>query len=206
LQDKIDQIDKIKRILAKEKNEDQEEATIFHRLLRSDLPKSEKTSWRLAQEAILLLGAGTHTTSWTMSFASFHLLSNPAILQKLKAELEAAIPDPTVSTPLPQLEALPYLTAVIKEGLRLGFGNTNRSPRIALDQPIKYGGYEIKPGTPVSMSAPITHWNERVFPDAKAFHPERWIEDTTGNLDKYLVSFSRGPRMCLGMNLAWAEL
>ena len=138
--------------------------------------------------------------------ATFHLLANPSILQKLKAELEAAIPDPTVATPLPILEALPYLTAVIKEGLRLSFGNTSRIPRIALDQPIKYGGYEIATGIPVSMTIPIVHFDERVFPDARSFHPERWVEDKTGHLDRYLMTFCKGPRMCLGLNLAWAEL
>lgn len=133
-------------------------------------------------------------------------MSNPNILSTLKAELETAIPDPAVSTPLPALEALPYLTAVIKEGLRLSFGNTSRIPRVALDQPIKYGDYEIAPGTPVSMTIPIVHFDERVFPDAKSFHPERWVEDKTGHLDKYLVTFCKGPRMCLGLNLAWAEM
>ena len=137
---------------------------------------------------------------------TFHLLTNPTIMLKLKAELETAIPNPRVSTPLPILEALPYLTAVIKEGLRLGLGATSRIPRIAIDQPIKYGGYEIPPGIPVSMTTPMVHLNEKVFPDAKTFDPERWIDDKTGHRDKYLVPFTKGPRSCLGLNLAWAEL
>ena len=95
---------------------------------------------------------------------------------------------------------------MIKEGLRLGFGNTSRIPRVALDQPVKYGGYEIAPGTPVSMSIPTVHLDERVFPDAKSFHPERWVDDKAGHLEKYLVVFCRGPRICLGLNLAWAEM
>lgn len=188
------------------KIEAQDETTVFHSLLNSELPNSEKSSERLAEEAVLLVGAGTHTTSWALSVATFHLLSQPNTLRKLKEELEAAIPDPTVLMPLSALEALPYLTAVIKEGLRLSFGNTSRIPRIALDQPIKYGDFEIAPGTPVSMSIPVVHFDERIFPDAKSFHPERWIEDKTGRLNKYLVTFCKGPRMCLGINLAWAEL
>ena len=188
------------------KMEVQDETTVFHSLLNSDLPISEKSSGRLAEEAVLLVGAGTHTTSWALSVATFHLLSQPNTLRKLKAELAAAIPDPSASTPLPDLEALPYLSAVIKEGLRLSFGNSSRIPRVAVDQPIRYGEWEIAPGTPVSMAIPVVHFDERVFPDAKSFRPERWVEDTTGHLDKYLVSFCKGPRMCLGINLAWAEL
>lgn len=186
--------------------DEKDEVTVFHSLLNSELPISEKSSERLAEEAVLLLGAGTHTTSWALSVATFHVLSQPDTLRKLKRELEVAIPDPAVSTPLHALEVLPYLTAVIKEGLRLGLGNTSRIPRVAIDQPIKYGDFEIPTGTPVSMAIPIVHLNEKIFPDPKGFHPERWIEDKTGHLDRYLVVFCRGPRMCLGLNLAWAEL
>jgi cytochrome P450 len=141
-----------------------------------------------------------------MSVATFHLLSQPSTLRKLKTELEKAIPDPTISTPLAQLEQLPYLTAVIKEGLRLSFGNTSRIPRIALDKPINYRQWEIPVRTPVSMTIPVVHLDERIFPEPNTFRPERWTEDKTCHLDRYLVSFCKGPRGCLGINLAWAEL
>jgi len=179
---------------------------IFHGLLTGDLPASEKGTIRLAEEAILLVGAGTHTTAWAMSIAAFHLIHDPSVLKKLKAELEEAIPNPSAIIPLPTLEQLPYLTAVIKEGLRLSYGNTSRIPRIALDQPIKYKDYVIPVGVPVSMSVPDIHLNESIFPDAKRFRPERWTEDSTGHLDRYLCSFIKGPRACVGMNLAWAEM
>jgi cytochrome P450 len=156
--ERIDQIDEIKRISSKAKMDDQEDATTFHSLLKSELPNSEKTSARLAEGAVLLVGAGTHTTSWTLSVVTFHLLSTPKISRKLRVELETAIPDPSVSTPLPVIEALPYLTAVIKEGLQLSFGITSRIPRVALDQPIEYVEHKIAPGTPVSMTIPIVHF------------------------------------------------
>ena len=39
-------------------------ASLFHELLDSDLPIQEKTTPRLAAEAISLLFAGTETTAW----------------------------------------------------------------------------------------------------------------------------------------------
>jgi hypothetical protein len=56
------------------------------------------------------------------------------------------------------------------------------------------------------MTIPLVHLNEKIFPDPRAVRPERWVEDKTGRLDRYLCSFSKGPRNCLGINLAWAEL
>jgi hypothetical protein len=70
---------------------------------------------------------------------TFHLLSNPDKLKKLRSELEKAIPD--VSAPLPpikDLEQLPYLTAVISEGLRLGMGTSNRQERVAPDEAMRF--------------------------------------------------------------------
>jgi cytochrome P450 len=41
------------------------------------------------------------------------------------------------------------------------------------------------------------HDNPTIFPDPFHFRPERWLENP--ELDQWLASFSRGPRMCLGI-------
>ncbi|KAJ6598646.1 cytochrome P450, partial [Mycena sp. CBHHK59/15] len=39
------------------------------------------------------------------------------------------------------------------------------------------------------------------------FNPERWLQPISKEIEgKYFVPFSKGPRMCLGLNLAWCEL
>jgi cytochrome P450 len=75
-----------------------------------------------------------------------------------------------------------------------------------IDKPLKFQEWEIPTGVPVSMTIPLVHLNEDIFPDPRSFHPERWVDEKNGHLDRYLCSFSRGPRNCLGINLAWAEL
>jgi len=180
--------------------------TIFHTLLQSDLPAIEKESRRLAEEAVLLVGAGTHTTSWCLTVIAFHLLANPTLLKQLKEELKSVHPNPNSRPSLQELERLPFLTGVLKEGLRLGYGATGRSARIAPDASLKCGNWVIPPGTPVSLTIPLTHHDETIFPNPEAFLPDRWILEDSSRLDKYLVSFSKGSRVCVGMNLAWAEL
>jgi cytochrome P450 len=105
-----------------------------------------------------------------------------------------------------ELEKLPYLTAVLKEGLRLGYGVTVRSARIAPDTSLKCGDWTIPAGTPVSMTIPLTHHDENIFPNSHAFDPERWLQDDSHLLERYLVAYSKGSRGCVGLNLAWAEL
>ena len=55
------------------------------------------------------------------------------------------------------------------------------------------------------MQSPyLHHTNPEIFPHPTIFKPERWLDDPS--LTKYLLAFGRGSRMCLGMNLAMAEI
>ncbi|GAW22252.1 hypothetical protein ANO14919_117880 [Xylariales sp. No.14919] len=188
--------------------------TIFHAILDSKLPPHEKTVERLTEEAQVLVMAGTLTTASTLELMVFWLLRQPETLQTLKNELRNVMPSVTdVGTvPLATLEALPYLTAVIKEGLRLGYGVSTRLQRIDPDKPVvftdKTTGKEwtIPPKTSVGMTSVQLHHNEENFPDSKKFVPERWLHTEGKNLDKYLVSFCKGSRSCVGINLAYGEL
>jgi len=55
--------------------------------------------------------------------------------------------------------------------------------------------------TPISLSTYLMHMDPQIFPNPSTFRPERWLEaKRTGfPLHKYLVSFSKGSRQCLGM-------
>ena len=158
--------------------------------------------------------AGTLTTAWVLEVTTFHLLSNPSILRTLKAELSTTIPSPNDigAIPLPTLESLPYLTAVIKEGLRLTYGVSCRLARIDPDNSIPFTDketgktYSIPPGTPIGMTSVQIHHDESLFPDSWTFRPERWLDPSSKALEKYMVSFTAGSRQCLGINLAYCEL
>lgn len=90
--------------------------TVFSEMVSSDLPQHELHPKRLLQEAQSLIGAGFETTAWSLTIGTFHILDNPSVLSRLKAELNEAMPDPQYILPLGDLEKLPYLTAVSKEG------------------------------------------------------------------------------------------
>lgn len=180
--------------------------TIFHELLQSDLPASEKQLQRLIDEAQTIVGAGILTTAHFLSVTSYHILANPQVLQKLQEELRPHMPNSSEVPPLRQLEQLTYLNAVIKEGFRISYGITSRLTRVSPDAPLVYKDWFIPPGTPVGMTSLIIHKNTALFPEPNEFRPERWLAPGSQRLEKYLVNFSRGSRACLGMNLAKAEI
>ena len=157
-----------------------------------------------------MVGAGTLTTAWTLSITVYYLLTSPRILSRLKADLKAAIPDPQAATPLSVLDNIPYLAAVVQEALRLSYGLSTRLARIAPNEAMPVVDartgktWIIPPNTPTSMTSTLIHHDESLFPDSHSFIPERWIENP--RLDRYLLSFSKGTRQCIGINLAYAEL
>lgn len=53
------------------------------------------------------------------------------------------------------------------------------------------------------MTSILVHLHPTIFPRPKEFLPDRCNH---ARLSRYLVSFSKGSRQCLGMNLAYAEL
>ena len=91
--------------------------TLMSHLINSDLPAQEKGLTRLGQEAGSMVGAAIETTKGVLSLAIFHVFDNADIHHLLKRELEAAFPDVNRPPALSQLETLPYLNAVILEGM-----------------------------------------------------------------------------------------
>jgi cytochrome P450 len=94
--------------------------TIFHDIIfNSNLPPKDLELERLRDEGQGLVMAGTVTTSRCLYMMAYYLLANPEILRKLREELREPMKDyPVVRPKWTELEKLPYLSAVIKEGLR----------------------------------------------------------------------------------------
>ena len=161
-------------------------------------------------DGISVVGAGLLTTADTLRVTAFHVLNRPEVLQKLKAELASAIPDPEDSPPLKTLEQLLYLSAVVMEGYRISCGICSRLQRVSPNAPLTFRNWVIPPGTPVSMTIYLIHNRPDIFPNPEEFRPERWLETrdrpAEERPDRYLVHFSRGTRACVGMNLAHAEI
>jgi cytochrome P450 len=179
------------------------------------LPPCELTTACLT-ECLTFLGAGSVTTAQTLTTAISFVLASPTIhfrLQTELADLYATNENPTCS----QLSQLPYLTAVLREALRLSYGGSSRLPRIAPDMDLTLpDGRMIPRGTPVSMTQTFLHDDSILFPKPLEFLPERWLHESNDIVQggstsmqasrKYFVPFSRGTRAYLGTNLAWAEL
>lgn len=98
-----------------ESDDDIKYETVFEEILHSNLPPEELSLSRLHDEALVIITAGIGPARKTMSVACYHVLSNPKIYGQLCQELTNAFPDLATQPTLPELEKLPYLSAVIQE-------------------------------------------------------------------------------------------
>ena len=193
---------------------DPKSVTVLREMVNSNaLSPEEKTFARIKNDGMIFVGAGMETTGRTLAVTFYYILANPDVHKRLKEELQTVIPSSSSPIPsLPALEKLPFLTAVINEGLRVSHGVAGRTPRIAPDEDLDYCGIKIPRGTTMSQSGYLLHMNPDAFPEPHEFHPERFLADEAyagvdaAEAQKHAVPFGRGSRMCVGMNLAWAEL
>lgn len=197
------------------KSLEQEFVPILRAVMESPkLPSNERSVDRVAQDGQMLLMAGTLTQASVLEHLMYWMISNPEVLRKLKEELRTVMPsiNDVGNVPLTKLESLPYLTAIIKESIRLIYGNSTPHFRYDPDRPLVYEdkvtgkSWEIPPKTSVGMTSVLLHHNEQTFPDSKKFIPERWLGDEGKRLDRYNVGFGKGSRMCIGMNQAYGVM
>ncbi|GFF50649.1 hypothetical protein IFM61606_06194 [Aspergillus udagawae] len=187
---------------------DDKEPCLFHTLMdpskHTAEPKLSIDS--IHGEAQTMVSGGVESVAHTAVYAIVFVGQDQAIADRLRQELEEIWPDPRSVPDLTQLEKLPFLTAVVKESLRLAPGILTPLPRVVPQTGATIGGESIPGGTVVGVSARMLHYSEDLFKDAHLFKPDRWLEPGSQGLDYWLVPFSKGPRSCVGLNLAWAEL
>lgn len=183
--------------------------TIFHEILQSDIPSSEKETPRLADEAMVLVIAGSETSASTLAAITYHLLADPSLMARLRAELEKVMPDVNEIPDPATLSGLPFLNALIQEAIRLYPGATHRQDRAAPDEDLVYERLDgqtfvIPAGTGVGMTATLVNRNPDLYPKPLEFRPDRYLENP--GLFAHQFAFSKGTRQCIGINLAYQEL
>lgn len=162
--------------------------------------------------AVDMLIAGVDTTSSVMSAVLLCMASHPEKQQKLREEILTNI-GKTEKFSMENMKNLPYLRACIKESLRtypLVFGNIRTS-----GADLCLSGYQIPKGTNIFLASNLLLHEERYFPRANEFLPERWLRSSGLESDEISVKntnpfiflpFGFGPRSCVGKRIVDLQL
>jgi cytochrome P450 len=159
----------------------------------------------LASQAVSLIIGGSETTATALAGITYNILTNREILDKLTAEVRSAFNSATEITG-DSAAKLPYLSAVIEEGLRIfppvAVGLPRTSPGALVD------GHYIPAGVTVFTPTYVMHHDARFWRNPEDFIPERWIPGNGYDNDNHdaFKPMSLGPRNCIGQSLAYIEL
>ncbi|RYO99622.1 hypothetical protein DL764_006763 [Monosporascus ibericus] len=155
----------------------------------------------MAAECADHMAAGIDTTGDALCFLMWEI-SQPRsfhVQRRLQEELRRS--------PWLPFDKLPYLDAVVNEGLRCFPAIPMSLPRYVPAGGRAIDGYFLPEKTIVSCQAYSTHRiDESVFPQPDLFNPERWLEERELDRKRLFFAFASGGRGCIGKHLALAEM
>ena len=150
-------------------------------------PMSEQ---EIRDELLTLLVAGHETTASALAWAFERLVREPAVLDRLVAEIDAD-------------EGDAYLTATIQETLRDRPVLPNAAPRYVAKE-VTIGDWTYQPGCSLVAHTYLIHHDPEIYPDPHAFRPERFLDNPPGTYT--WIPFGGGRRRCLGASFAMLEM
>ncbi|KAK1750767.1 putative sterigmatocystin biosynthesis P450 monooxygenase [Echria macrotheca] len=156
----------------------------------------------VAAECLDHMAAGIDTTGDGLCFLMWEL-SQPSSMRYQRQLQNELLANPEMS-----LEKLPFLEAVIMEGLRCFPPIPMSLPRYVPKGGREIDGFFLPERTIVSCQAFSVHRiDTTVFPDPDTFKPERWLDEKGDAERKRLFfAFASGGRGCVGKHLALAEM
>jgi cytochrome P450 len=188
--------------------EQDEKKNILSSFKAHGLPEGDAQS-----EALFMFVAGSDTTAAAIRVTMFYIMSSPRVYQKLKKEIRKAINEGQASSPitLAQARELPYLQAVIYEGLRIRPVTTGQQAKEVPPGGDTINGYFVPEGTSIATNFSAILGSRELFgPDADIFRPERFIGLQNADLAEMRrnveMNFGYGRWMCAGKPIALMEL
>ncbi|CAO2827181.1 unnamed protein product [Amaranthus hypochondriacus] len=145
---------------------------------------------------------GTDTTSSTVEWAMAELLQNPNSMKKLKAELDEVVGKDKIVEEA-HLAHLPYMTAVLKETLRLHPAVSLLAPR-KVESDVKLSNYIVPKGYDLLVNVWAICRDPNTWENPNCFIPDRFLGSEIDFKGQHfeLIPFGAGRRICIGYPLA----
>ncbi len=193
LQEQLEQIDELLLAEIAERRTDPtlaDREDILSLLIGAHFEDGTQMSDReLRDQLLTLLLAGHETTATALAWTVNLLLRNPAVLGRLKQEVQDGEEDE-------------YLRATVTEALRLRPVVPLAGRRLNRDLDVE--GLHLPAGTDVTPAIWLTHTRADLYPQPYEFRPERFLGEAPTTYG--WIPFGGGVRRCLGASFAEFEM
>lgn len=171
--------------------------------LRDEQTGAALNDAEIHDQCMISFQAGHETSATALLWWSRLLAEHPEVQARARAEVEQVLAG---RAPGPDdLAALPWLTATLKETLRLyppiAALMTRRTTR-----PITLGGVPIPQGALLYVTPWVLQRDPRWFEQPEHFRPERFMPDAPPVPRGAWIPFGVGPRVCIGQHFAMLEM
>jgi cytochrome P450 len=174
-------------------------------LLRDEDSGAALSAQEVIDQCLLSFQAGHETTATAVLWWSWLMASHPQDQARAQAEIDACLAGRAPGADA--MQALPWLSATLKEAMRL-FPPVAALMTRRLTREIELGGVRLPARTLVGVTPWLLHRDPRWWPrEPEAFRPERFMPETaSGSPDPIprgaYIPFGLGPRVCLGQHFA----
>ncbi|MBV6697211.1 cytochrome P450 [Kitasatospora aureofaciens] len=156
----------------------------------------------LRDQVLVFLLAGHETTATSLAFALHLLAGHPEQRRLAQEEADAVLTGraPTAA----DLEALPYITRVLKEAMRLYPAASLIGRRSVAETVID--GHVLPGGSQVLVVPWVTHRHPDHWDEPDSFDPDRFLPEREKDRHRYAwFPFGGGPRACIGQHFSMLE-
>ncbi|KAK4442703.1 Cytochrome P450 monooxygenase abl2 [Podospora aff. communis PSN243] len=197
------------KVMERIQDEQSDHKDFMYYILRNNEAKNLLTPTEILLNSATFIAAGGDTTAAALAAITYCLLTHPDTYETLKAEIRGRCKTQQ-DIVHDNIKGLPYLGAIIREGMRL------HTPVVigSLRQVPPHGQGALIDGNfvPAGVTVSIPQWtathSELNWTRPYEFLPERWLhpEKFPGDRPQAAQPFSLGPRGCIGKNLSWMEM
>ena len=194
----------IYRMIAERRRDGRRRDDLLSMLLEARDPETGEgmNDGQLRDEAMTIFLAGHETTANALSWTFYLLARHPEAAEKLAAEARGVLGGRRPS--LEDLPRLPYARLAVHESLRLYPPAWFTTRSVVSDDEL--GGFRIRGGSTVMISAYVTHRHPEFWTRPEAFEPERFAGDRLRQLPRFAYfPFGGGPHQCIGNEFAMME-
>ncbi|XP_018393738.1 PREDICTED: uncharacterized protein LOC108772664 [Cyphomyrmex costatus] len=163
------------------------------------------TDLDIREEVDTFMSAGHDTTATGLSFLLGLLAEHKDIQDRVRNEIDSAMQENEEKISMKLLQQLPYLERCIKEALRL-YPSVPFISRVS-GEDVKLQSYLVPAGTILAIHIFGINRDPNFWPNPEVFDPDRFLPEKDRNRHPYsYITFSAGPRNCIGQRFAMLEL
>ncbi|GAA5031531.1 cytochrome P450 [Actinopolymorpha pittospori] len=168
----------------------------------SDADGDRLSASEVRDQVLIFLLAGHETTATSVAFALHLLARHPDAQRTAREEVDRVLG--TRRPGAKDIDALPYVTKVLKEAMRLYPAAPAIGRRAVADTEVD--GYRVPAGANVFVSPWVTHRHPDYWEDPERFDPERFSPEAEAARPRYAwFPFGGGPRACIGQHFSMLE-